>query len=90
MCPPKLCPGLVRNRADIPDFNGTYETHLAKIRIADPARWRTRIHGAPGGTSDGEWLITKAQMRPLLRTVLEGGVLWPVLHRKVDPEGCTI
>ena len=46
MRPPKLCRGLVRNRASIPESKGFHETHLAEIRIAHPARWSPGFHGA--------------------------------------------
>lgn len=86
---PKLCPGLVRNHAAIPALNVTYETYLAEIRIAYFTRWRARLHGATGGFSHGEWLITSAPTRPRFQTALVGDVSWRALRPRGDTLGHT-
>lgn len=83
MRPPKLCPGLVRNHAAIPAFNGRYETHLAKIRIAYLTGWRARLYGAARGIGHGQRLITNILSRPRRRTLLASGVWSPVSRRAV-------
>lgn len=52
MRPPKLCRGLVLNRAAIEESKGIHETHLAKIRIADPARRGAGFHGIARGSGN--------------------------------------
>lgn len=84
MRPPKLCRGLVRNRACICGSSDSYETHLAKIWIVDPARRCFGVHGFASGVGDDGWLsVTNDRMRRHLRTLPPSVALWPVSRRQV-------